>query len=382
MSNPIIIAGSGLAGWNVARELRKHDKEAALTVITADSGHFYSKPVLSNAIATGKTPATIPLSTPEQMAAQVNATVRPRTRITGIDPGGHTIVAGTEKLSYTKLVLALGSDQIRLPLAGDGVTDILYVNDLDDYTVFRERLEGAQRVAIIGGGLIGCEFANEVAATGRRVDVIELADQPLARLLPTAAAAFVERRLTALGVTWHFGTSLQTVERAGSRLVLTLAGGSKIETDLIVSAVGLHPRTQLARDAGITTNRGIVVDRHLQTSAADVFAIGDCMEIDGMVMPYVMPIMNAARALGATLAGKLMPVTFPAMPIQIKTTACPAFVSPPPRDAQGEWQVDTTEDAVRALYVDGNGKMIGYALLGAATAEKAKLTPQLPPVLV
>ena len=98
-------------------------------------------------------------------------------------------------------------------------------------------------------------------------------------------------------------------------------------------------------------------------------------------MPYVMPIMHAARALGATLGGKPTTVSFPAMPVMVKTPACPTIVSPPAAGAAGEWQVEHTADGVKSLFVDAAGKLLGFALNGSATAERAKLAPQLPPVL-
>ena len=121
--NPIIIIGSGLAGYNAAKELRKLDTSTSLVILTADSGSFYSKPMLSNALATKKTPEAIALSTPEQMATQLNATVRPHARVSAIDTATHAVHIGDETLTYSKLVLALGADQMRLPitvLAGYG----------------------------------------------------------------------------------------------------------------------------------------------------------------------------------------------------------------------------------------------------------------------
>ena len=148
--HPIIVAGSGLAGYNVAKELRKLDKETPLTVITADSGSFYSKPMLSNALAGKKPPSAIALNSPEQMATQLNATVRAKTRITAINAAAHTVSIGDEIVAYSKLVLALGADQIRLPIAGDAADAIITVNDLDDYGHFHTLLDGKKRVAIIG----------------------------------------------------------------------------------------------------------------------------------------------------------------------------------------------------------------------------------------
>lgn len=379
--DPIIIIGSGLAGYNTAKELRKLDTATPLTLISADSGPFYSKPMLSNALASKKEPAAIALNTPEQMAAQLNALVRPRTRIDAIDTAAHTLRSGSETLHYSKLVLALGADQIRLPITGDAAAGIMTVNDLDDYAGFRSAIAGKKRVAIIGAGLIGCEFANDLAATGYAVDVIDIAGQVLGRLLPPEGSALLQSKLAALGVQWHLGTSVAEVSRADGGCKVTLANGATLQADVVLSAVGLRPRTALAAAAGIQVNRGIVVNRRLETSAPGVHALGDCAEIEGLVMPYVMPIMHAARALAQTLAGKPAAVSFPAMPVMVKTPACPTIVSPPPAGAEGQWQVEATGDGVKSLFVGADGRLLGFALNGSATAERAKLAPQLPPVL-
>jgi rubredoxin-NAD+ reductase len=378
---PVIIIGSGLAGYNVARELRKLDKQAPLTVIAADSGHFYSKPLLSNALTSNKAPEAIALNTPQQMAEQLQATVRATTRITAINTAQHMLHIGDEALPYSKLVLALGAEQIRLPIAGNAADRVLTVNDLDDYKHFRKAIEGKHRIAIIGAGLIGCEFANDLAGAGYAVDVIDIADRPLGRLLPNAGAALLRRKLEALGITWHFGTGTAAIDNHGDGLRVALNDGSQLDVDIVLSAIGLKPRTQLAQAAGLETKRGIVVNRMLETSAADVYALGDCAEVAGMVLPFVMPIMHAARALSATLAGKPTPVSYPAMPVAVKTPACPTVVSPPPPGASGEWQDTVSDEGVKSLFVDSSGKLLGFALNGNTTVERAALTQKLPPVL-
>jgi rubredoxin-NAD+ reductase len=379
--HPIIIIGSGLAGYNTAKELRKLDTATPLVVIASDSSSFYSKPMLSNAIASKKTPAALALNTPEQMSEQLKGTVRAGLRVDAIDTAAHTLKIGDETLHYSKLVLALGADQIRLPITGSGAADIQTVNDLDDYARFRTAIEGKKRVAIIGAGLIGCEFANDLAAGGYAVDIIDIAQQALGRLLPPEGGAMLKDKLSALGVQWHLGTSAQSVDSAGDGYTLTLANGASLQADIVLSAVGLKPRTALAAAAGIKVNRGIVADRNLATSAPDVYTLGDCAEIEGMVMPYVMPIMHASRALAQTLAGKPTAVSFPAMPVMVKTPACPTIVAPPAIGAAGAWQVEATADGVKSLFTAADGKLLGFALNGAATAERAKLAPQLPAVL-
>ena len=379
--NPIVILGSGLAGYNVARELRKLDKETPLTIISADSGHFYSKPMLSSAHGSGKTPQSIPLNSAEQMATQLNGVVRTNTRITAIDTAAHTIKIGDETVAYTKLVLALGADQIRLPIKGSAADRILTVNDLDEYASFRAALKDKCTVALIGAGLIGSEFANDLTTGGHKVEVIDIAAHPLSRLLPPEGGALLQKKLAELGVVWYLGTSVSALDADGEKLRVTLANGHSFTADVALSAVGLKSRTALAAAAGITVNRGIAVNRHHETSAPDVYALGDCSEVEGLVLPYVMPIMHSARALAATLAGKQTAVSYPAMPVLVKTPACPTIVSPPPIGVEGKWTVTADAEGVKSLFHDASGKLVGFALNGKATAERAALTPQLPPVL-
>lgn len=382
MGNPVVIVGSGLAGYAVARELRKLDTEVAIVMLSADHGGFYSKPMLSNALSSGKTPDSILNGDAAQMAAQLKISIRPHCRVIAIDPAGCAVtLADGEKIGYDRLVLAVGADQIHLPLSGDGVAKILTINDLDDYKKFRDTLTGKKRISIIGAGLIGCEFANDLATAGYHVDVIDIGAQPLGRFLPPAGGAFMRQRLEAAGVVFHLSATTQSVDLAHEKLRLTFASGESIESDIILSAVGLRARTQLAASAGIPVNRGIVVNRLLQTQFNDIYAVGDCAEVEGKVLPFVMPITHAARALAATLAGNPTQVRYPAMPVIVKTPACPAVVSPPDFNIKGEWHVEADQNGVKALYRDETGRLLGYALLGAATQEKNNLTPQLPPVL-
>src|SRR5687768_3293840 len=379
---PIIIIGSGLAGYTVAREFRKLDTETPILIISADHGGFYSKPMLSNALATGKTPVSILNASAEKMAEQLKMTIRSHSRVTAIDPTSRTVTLyDGEKLVYSKLVLAMGADPIRLPLEGEGAEDILSVNDLDDYQRLRDALEGKKDVTILGAGLIGCEFANDLTMAGYRVRVIDISPQPLGRLLPQAGGAFMQRKLEAAGVVFHLGAATRYVERIHESLRLTLANGEIIQTDIVLSAVGLRPRTALAQAAGIAINRGISVNRSLQTRYKDIYALGDCAEVEGRVLPFVMPIMHAARGLAATLAQTLTPVRYPAMPVLVKTPSCPAVVSPPDTSFQGEWLVEEDENGVKALFKSAEDKLLGYALLGASTKEKNALAAHLPAVM-
>src|SRR5690554_6934800 len=289
---PIVIVGTGLSGYSLVRELRKLDKTTPVVMVTADDGVNYSKPMLSTGFTQGKEAEGLAQGDTEAMAEQLSVDIRTYSTVTDIDTGAR------------KLVLAWGADVIRLGLDGDGLDRVYSINDLLDYRAFRKALEGGKRVAIMGAGLIGCEFANDLRNGGYEVDVIAPDAAVMPSLLPEAAANAVQQELQALGVNFHLGTVVQRVDRDGQGVKLALANGDTLAADLVVSAVGLRPRTELARAAGIEAGRGIVVNRALETSAPDVYALGDCAEVDGQVLLYVLPLMACARALAKTLTGE------------------------------------------------------------------------------
>ncbi len=381
MPPPFIIIGSGLAGYSLARELRKLDKSTPLVILSADDGRYYSKPMLSNALTSGKTPAEIPISDAAAMARQLDAEVRAETRVTELDVDRRSLCIGNEMLEYRRLVLALGADPIPVPVQGEAAASVQSVNDLADYTRFRGTINAARHVTIMGAGLIGCEFANDLHSAGIEAEVIDPVSYPLGRLVPEPFGRDLQEGLSRVGVRWHLGPVVYSVERSGGRLRVTLSDETRFETDAVLSAVGLRPRTALAARSGIKTARGIVVDRRLATSAAGVYALGDCMEIEGLVLPFVMPIMHAARALARTLTGTPTDLSYPAMPILVKTTVYPVVVSPPAAGLAGAWDYERENGGLAALFYSGDRKLQGFALSGSAVARKNELVKSLPPVL-
>lgn len=377
----LVIVGSGLAGWTVVREFRKLNQQSPVTLITRDSGDYYSKPMLSNALASGKTAAQLVATPAADMAAQLQVQCMAQIEVLAIDAAAHCLHTSAGVVPYSRLVLATGADPVRLPLQGDAADQVLSVNDLQDYALFRNRIADVRRVLVIGAGLIGCEFANDLAGAGYAVDVIEPGTQPLGRLLPEAAGSRVADALGQAGVRFHFDTTVHAVHTADDALAVELANGQRIATDVVLSAVGLRARTGLAQAAGLHTARGIVVNRQLQTSQTDIYAVGDGAEVDGLWLPFVMPLMQAARTLAAHLAGQPASLRYPAMPVVVKTPAIAVVVSPPAPHAEGQWQVASDADGVSAQFLSPQGGLLGFALVGQATTHKSALQKALPAAL-
>ena len=380
-SPAIVIIGSGLAGYTLAREIRKLDKTTPITLITREPGYFYSKPMLSTAFASKKEAVQL-ISTPaDGMAGQLEITIFSQTDVSAIDASKKVVSTSKGEIPFGKLVLALGADQIRIPLQGNAANEVMTVNDLEEYGQFRKAISDKKRIAILGAGLIGCEFANDLTLGGYEVDVIDLAPQALGRLIPETAAAALQTKLSEAGVRWYFSTTVQSVDRHGNELIVTLTNGSNITCDFVLSAVGLKPRLDLAKASGINTGAGIHVNRELQTNLPDIYALGDCAEVEGLVLPYVMPIMQAARALAQTLTGPRTALSYPAMPVMVKTPALPTVVSPPAKGANGQWRTQDIEGGLEARFESDDGKLLGFVLMGTATAQRAALSKELPPIL-
>lgn len=376
----LTIIGTGLAGYNLARELRKLNPDQPIRMLTSDDGAFYSKPMISNALAKGKQAADLPMAGVEQMRDDLAAEIITNTTVTSIDPEEHIVTTGTASYDYDKLVLAIGASPIVIPLAGDGAADVLAVNTLSDYRRFRQRIEGQKSIAIMGPGLVGCEFANDLVRAGYSVSVIGPDKAPLGRLLPEQIGHALQSALAEAGVDWHLHTVVTDIDKHNQGYRLQLQNGTTLQADVVLSAVGLHANTQLAELAGLECQRGIVVDRYLATSSKDIYALGDCAQVDGQFLPFVLPIMQCVRALASTLNDKPTSVTYPAMPVLVKTPDYSLIVSPPARGAQGDWVIEEVENGLKGEFRSGD-QLLGFALGGEAVALKQALTRQLPPVL-
>lgn len=384
---PLVIVGAGMAGYTLAREWRKLDSTTPLVIIAADAATNYAKPTLSNALAGNKAPAQIGLADASKMTGQLQAEVRPFTRVTAIDSALQQLTLqtpdGEQTLHYQSLVLATGSTAIRPTITG--ASDALHTaNSLWEYEAFRQALDqhdSQAHVLLIGAGLIGCEFANDLCTAGHQVTVVDLADKPLGRLLPDDVAHAFQERLAASGVQFKLGQTVTALAPTGSGYIATLSSGDQVQANVVLSAIGLKPNTTLAEQLGLQTDHGIAVNRYLATSLPHVYALGDCANVAGHWLPYVMPLMQQARALAQTLSGTPTTVVYPPMPVAVKTPAAPLVVLSPPPAQMVTWHSEATEDGLIAKALQGE-QLLGFVLLGAiAGKQRLALAKQVPDLL-
>jgi len=372
---PIIIIGTGLAGYSLAREFRKLDQDTPILMISRDDGHSYSKPLLSTGFTKNKQADELSMGDPGKMAAQLKVSIRNYTEVSSINPSTHEISIGSEKIAYSKLVLASGAVVNRLTFPGSDSDNILSINDLMDYRLFRNKISGKKHILIMGAGLIGCEYANDLLNGGFDITIVDPSVTALNGLIPSFAGDAVVKGLQEAGAKFHLNRYVASVADEETGLYATLDDGSEVECDIIISAVGLKPDLSLASASGLDCDKGIQVNSCLESSESDIFAIGDCAQIEGIVRLYVLPLMASARALAKTLNNDKTAVEFAVMPIATKTPACPVIVCPP-QSNDGEWKIEQEELDISAKYVVQD-KVLGFVLTGARIKDKQLLVKDM-----
>lgn len=382
--DPIVIIGTGLAGYSTGRELRKHDQTTPLVLVTQDDGESYYKPDLSEAHTKQNEAADLIKKDASAMAEDLNAEVITCSSVGSIDRDEKALMFANTEIRYSKLVLACGASPITPPLEGDAGDYVHQLNNLADFRKFRQSIAGAAHVSIIGAGLIGCEFANDLVGAGYGVSVIDPAGWPLSRLVPESCGKALQQELAQAGVDWHIGEAASRVDRKADRLCVTLGSGQSMDTDIVLMAVGLRPETTLASNAGLEINHGIVVDRTLATNDDHIYAIGDCAEVDGLWNPYVAPLMQCARTLGKNLTtgAEAAPtvVRYSTLPIIVKTHLCPV-IAYPPRHTEGDWIIEGDTPDLEARFNDSQGNMCGFVLVGQATKKRREYLSQSPALM-
>ncbi|WP_245391751.1 FAD-dependent oxidoreductase [Salinicola aestuarinus] len=382
-----------MAGLALARGVRARDPERPITLITADSGDEYAKPLLSSAFTKGQTAADLSTRSALEVAEALDARLRIHTRVDAIDPAARCLHLGAERLPYAQLVLASGAAPYHPFTVSAALADrVFQINDLDDYRRFRAALTrhgpGPARVAIIGAGLVGCEYANDLHAGGHRVTLIAPEATPLARLLPTRLGEVLAAAFARGGITTRLAREVISLEAVSDDAVLTLDDGERLGADVVLIATGLRPRTALADAAGLAVSpAGILTDRYLATSAPGIYALGDVACVDGLGAAehgvsarYVQPLQASARALAATLTGTPTEVIYGAWPVVAKTPLLPV-VALPPAESPAHWRVEGEGEDLAAIADNAAGKVIGFALIGRCVRRKVALARAAPALL-
>ncbi|MFN3514485.1 MAG: nitrite reductase large subunit NirB [Phenylobacterium sp.] len=366
----LVVIGNGMAGCRAVEEILKRDPERyEIAIVGAEPRVNYNRIMLSPVLAGEKTFDDIVINDDAWYATNGIALHAGR-RVMAIDRASKRVeVEGGEALPYDKLILACGSDPVRLPLPGAGLEGVVTFRDLDDVEAMVAAAERGGRAIVIGGGLLGLEAAYGLVRRGMGATVIHLMDVLMERQLDESAGHLLREALAERGVETILGAQSEEILGEGGRVAgLKLKDGRIIPGDLLVMAVGIRPSTALATAAGLTCGRGVVVDDAMRTSDPDIFAIGECAEHRGVAYGLVAPIWDMCRTLGEVMTGGEAAYEGSLLQTRLKVSGVDVFSAGKFGGGAGCEDV-VFRDAGRGVYkrvVIEDGKIAGAVLFGDA----------------
>jgi 3-phenylpropionate/trans-cinnamate dioxygenase ferredoxin reductase subunit len=311
---PVIIAGAGHAGFQLAASLRQSGFSDRIALVNDEDHLPYQRPPLSKAYLKGTGGPDTLMFRPEKFYHDQNVDLI-TDRATSIDRAARKVsLASGASLDYGHLVLATGARNRMLDIPNANLDAVRYLRTLDDSEALRHRIASGQRVIVIGAGFIGLEFAATARAKGLEVDVVELAARVMARAVTAEISEFSQSRHAAAGIRIHFGVQVTSIENDGGRVTgVSLSDGRHLPADLVVVGVGVLPNVELAAEAGLPVAAGIIVDDQLSTADPNISAVGDCAlyaspRFGGSLrLESVQNATDHARCVAARLTGAAKP---------------------------------------------------------------------------
>jgi 3-phenylpropionate/trans-cinnamate dioxygenase ferredoxin reductase component len=309
----VVIVGAGQAGGEAAAELRRQGFAGRVIILGEEPQPPYKRPPLSKAYLSGAvTEESLYVMQPAQLT-KVNIEFRGNSKVARIDRKNKQLeLADGSTQAYDKLVLATGGRARPLPLPGADASNVFLLRTIEDVQKIKALCEPGKRVTIVGGGFIGLEGAAVLVKMGLKVTLLEGLPRVLARVTVPEVSAFFERMHREAGVDLRTGAQLAGFEGTPVNAV-TLADGTRIETDLVVIGIGLIANTELAEAAGLKIDNGIVVDEFARTDDPDIYAAGDCTSHPSAFLgrkvrlESVQNAMEQGRAAARNLLGKHEP---------------------------------------------------------------------------
>jgi nitrite reductase (NADH) large subunit len=304
MSEPLVIAGQGMAGTKLAEELSQRALgRYSIILVGEEPRRAYNRVLLSSLLAKEVAADDIELKPRCWWARQGITNIFGRA-ISSIDRAAKSLsFESGVTLGYSKLVIATGSHAIRLPKPGMNLPGVITFRAMDDVERMLSGVKPGRPAVVIGGGLLGLEAAYGLAKAGVRVTLLHLAPRLMERQLDGPAALLLKQAIESKGCEVLLGADTARVTGETRVEGIELADGRHIPADLVVCAVGVRPNADLARAAGLDCNRGILVDDRMATSDPDIFAIGECAEHRGIAYGLVEPAYEQAKTLARNLAG-------------------------------------------------------------------------------
>ena len=314
MDDPVIVVGGGQSAVQLCLALRKEKVESRILLLSDESEYPYHRPPLSKSFLSGETDEEKLSMRPVSFYESRNVDVALNSTVTKIDTKKKTVATGDTTHSYQSLVIATGASPRSLSVAGANLNGVHLLRDLQHSRNIKTELESAQNIVVVGAGFIGLEFASVARSMNKRVTVIDVADRVMARAVSPDVSQWFEDTHRTNGIELRLTESVAAIE-GDTQVQRVITGcGDAIDCDLLVAGIGVTPNIELAVAAGITCGDGIVVNEFCESSAADVYATGDCAFhpnpfFNGRMirLESVQNATDQARVVASSIAGNKKP---------------------------------------------------------------------------
>ena len=307
--NLYAIIGGGAAGLNAAKAIRERDKTGSIYMLSNEAYPAYNRPMLTKSLVAGLDA--------EQIAVQEaswyeenNVCLLLGKNVVSIDTEKKEIHTDDgAKFKYTKLIYALGSECFIPPIQGADQPEVIAIRRLSDTQKVTELLPQTKEAVVIGGGVLGLEAAWELKKARCKVTVLELAPRLMGRQLDEGAGEMIKAVSEAQGITIHTGVQIEAIEGDGHVTGVRLGDGRVFPAQLVIVSCGVRANVAVAKAAGIETDRAVVVNSRMETSAADVYACGDCAQYQGINYAIWPQAVEEGKTAGANAAGETLEYT-------------------------------------------------------------------------
>ena len=378
----VVIVGNNVAGTTLAKALRDADANVEIELLTEESMQYYPRPRLIDYLSGTVQEKDMPFY-PMDWYAKNRLKLSLDTKVEKLEPANKRVLANGSWITYDKLVLAIGSSAYVPLLKGLPKKNVFTVRTIADARRIREAADGCKHVIVIGGGLLGLESARGVC-TGfphLNVTILEYAEHILTRQLDHEGAEMLRKWIESTGA--NIVTKAETDEVLGGDAVegVRLKDGRTISGDMVIISAGTRSNIALAKDGGLKTNRGIIVDSSLRTSDLDIFALGDASEFNGQVWAMIPSALDQARVAAKKILGQEGPEykgtipsnTLKVVGVDLTSVGTVRSQHEPPEPGFEEIRAVTPDGKIYKKFVIRDGKMIGAILLGTKK-EAVKVT--------
>jgi nitrite reductase (NADH) large subunit len=367
MSEPLVIVGNGMAAARLVDELAKSALGRYAVAVIGDEPRLAYNRVLLSSVLAGETGShDIELRSASWWRDR-GVTLKYGCLATEIDVGRRELkIAGDESIEFSRLVLATGSNPLRLNVPGADLLGVHTFRDSRDVDLLLALAARKRPVVVVGGGLLGLEAAYGLAKAGTPVTLLHLMDRLMERQLDAPAAALLKSLVERKGIEVLLNANTARIHGTTRVEGVELADGRRIEAEAVIFSAGIRPNVGLAKEAGLSVNRGIVVDDVMQTSAESIFALGECAEHRGICYGLVEPAYEQARVLAQHLAGKVATYPGSVVATNLKVSGVSVFSAGDFTGADGSEAI-LLSDARRGTYkklVIADGKLTGAVLIG------------------